>query len=204
MMHKKPTQARAKDTEQRFLDALASCLQKQSFDETTIDAIAEVAELHRGAFLKRFGSKRAALAALYSRYCTKALAEVQRISTDLEKWGIAEAVCLEASVTLERIQMENFGCNRAMHELFIKDLKTDLQTQQIFLATVDLMRLIQKKFLPINSYSDVGAFAATQLLTALNYYQVIKAIPGMPREHATRHALIAGCMFTALQIPPTV
>ena len=202
MTYKIPTQSRAKDTERRFLDALATCLQHKSFDETTIDAIADVAKLHRGAFLKRFGSKRAALAALYARYCSKALDEIQRIASNLEKWGNAEAACLEASMTLARIQTEDFGCNRAMHELFIKDLKTDPQTQQIFLATVDLMRQLQKHFLPANSFSDVGAYAATQLLTSLNYYQVIKALPALPRDHATRHALIAGCMLSALQIPP--
>lgn len=200
MPHHKPVQTRAIDTERRFLDALADCLQSRSFDATTVDAIAETAQLHRGAFLKRFGSKRAALDALYSRYCLKALAEIDRIASNLEALGTAEAACLEASMALERIQIEDFGVNRAMHELFIKDLKTDPQTQRIFLAAVDLMKQIQRRFLPAGSCPDVGAFAATQLLTSLNYYQVIKAMPALPREQATRHGLIAACMLNALKI----
>ena len=60
MTYKKPLQSRAILTEQRFLDALHELLQEKSLGQLTVDDIAEKAQLTRGAFLKRFGTKNAA------------------------------------------------------------------------------------------------------------------------------------------------
>ena len=73
-MYKKPKQTRAVITEQKFLDALSSLLSEKSLNKLTIEEIAERANLHRGAFLKRFGSKRQALFVLFERYCFDASA----------------------------------------------------------------------------------------------------------------------------------
>lgn len=200
MQHPKPKQKRAESTERKFMDAMDLCLRCSSYNQTTVDEIAERAGLHRGAFLKRFGSKKNALLALHHRYC----ADVMSVLNDLKKW-IASAeslalLCAKFSSQLEALQRMHFGSNRAMHEYFLDNLETDAQTQRIFLETVELMRVVQRHWLSDYSYSDVGAFAATQLLVTINYNFVLQAMPALPRDDATRHLLIAECMVTALKI----
>jgi AcrR family transcriptional regulator len=199
MPYAQPQQQRARATEQKFLIALDQCLAFKSFHETTVDDIAEAAGLHRGAFMKRFGSKKEALLVLFSRYCERAHQEIRRIRESQSTWESALLVCKETSVSLEKIQKESFACNRAMHEVFMESLKTDEQTKDIFLATVRLLREVQLRFFPENAESDSGTLAATQLLVSINYNYVLKAMPGLPRDDDQRHTLIAECMVSALR-----
>ena len=199
MLYSKPQQKRALETEEKFLNALDQCLALKSFNETTVDEIAEVAGLHRSAFMKRFGSKKGALLVLHSRYCEKTHLEIRRLRELKNSWSSALSVCKQSSVTLERLQRESFSCNRAMHEVFMESLKTDEQTKEIFLATVSLMREVQQHFFPENSQSETGALAATQLLVTINYNYVLKAMPALPRDADQRHSLIAECMVSALK-----
>lgn len=74
-----PKQARSTTTEKKFLEAFARLLETQSFNKTTVDQIALAAGLHRSAFLKRFGSKKGALIALWEEYCKLAQDEAQRL-----------------------------------------------------------------------------------------------------------------------------
>lgn len=57
-MYSPPRQSRAVQTEQRFLQAFEELLLEKSFNRTTIQEIAERASLDKGAFLKRFGTKK--------------------------------------------------------------------------------------------------------------------------------------------------
>ena len=200
MDYAKPTQARAIETERRFLQAFRELLQEKAFAQTTVDEIAMRAGLHRGAFLKRFGSKKNALLTLYSQYCEKALDVVAKIHAELPQIDSVHAVCEWMSRELERIQTEDFSANRAMHEIFLEELQTDAGTKRIFLAGVDLMRAVQKRYLSDHPCTDTGAFAATQMLVTLSYNQVIKATPAMPTNPQVRHRLIADCLVRALII----
>lgn len=199
-MRKSPQQARAVVTENKFLDAFSRLLETQSFQKTTVDQIALSAGLHRGAFLKRFGSKKGALLALWERYCQLALDESRRLSAMIDSAHSAVWVCEEMSQTVERIQTQYFSSNRAMHELFLESLKTDVQTREIFMSAVEIMRGVQKRFLPAGTYSDTGAFAASQLCTSINYNYVLKAMPALPRNPQNRHRLIAESMCLALKL----
>lgn len=199
MLYSKPQQKRAIETEEKFLSALDQCLVLKSFNETTVDEIAEIAGLTRSAFMKRFGSKKGALLVLHSRYCERTNFEIRRFHELKGSWSSALLVCKESSIILERLQRESFACNRAMHEVFMESLKTDEQTKEIFLAAVNLMREVQQHFFPENSQSDTGALAATQLLVTINYNYVLKAMPALPREADQRHSLIAECMVSALR-----
>lgn len=199
MSYTKPTQQRAIETENRFLNALNECLTERSFEETSIDEVANRAGLHRGAFLKRFGSKRQALLVLFARYCDRASAVIQEIQTNLHRHPTIEAVCYDMSIQLEKIQRADFGANRAMHEDFLNKLETNALTKRIFSETVDLMRHVQKRFLADKPFTDKGAFAATQLLVTINYNYVLRAMPGLPMDDTLRHHLISQCMCSALE-----
>ena len=198
MSYVKPKQQRALETEQKFLDALDECLKSKSYSETSINDIADVAGLHRGAFINRFGSKQEALFQLYSRYADRASAVLQAIESRLDAFSSLNEVCVHMSHELERIQLLDFSANRAMNEFFLSELKTDPQTIRIFKETVALMKQVQHKFLPLGSFTDTGAYAGAQILVTSNYFYVLNAMPALPRDREVRHGLIGQWISQAL------
>jgi len=198
MGYKKPTQARAIATEQRFLNALDECLREKSFDATSIIDIAERAGLHRSAFLNRFGDKQQALLVLFERYCDLVFDVVETLRSNIDAYKTLDALCREMSSQLEQIQMAHFGANRAMQEYFYQKLETHDLVKRIFLDTVGLMKSAQHKFLDESQRTDERAFAATQLLVTLNFTYVMRGMPGLPKGSEDRHALISKCMCAAL------
>ena len=199
-MYQKPQQLRAQVTEQRFLDTLNELLNEKSLGQLTIDEIAQHAKLTRGAFIKRFGSKKQALLILYERYCDKVLLTMHQIACDLPKFAQAKDVCYEMSKQAERLQVKDFAANRAMHEFFQEELTVDPRTKAIFLRCVDLMREIQKKFMQGTTASDAGAFAASQLMFTITLNFVLKAMSGLPSEPELRHKLVSEIAVTALKV----
>lgn len=197
-MYKKPTQPRAIETQQRFLNALEECLREKSFEATSIVEIAQRAGLHRSAFLNRFGDKQQALIVLFERYCDLVFDVVETLRSNLETYKTLDALCYEMSSQLERIQMAHFGANRAMQEYFYQKLETHDLVKSIFLETVGLMKSAQHKFLDESTITDQGAFAATQLLVTINFHYVMRGMPGLPKTGEERHALISKCMCAAL------
>jgi AcrR family transcriptional regulator len=198
MEYKKPKQARAIATEQRFLNALNECLREKSFDATSIVDIAERAGLHRSAFLNRFGDKQQALLVLFERYCDLVFDVVETLRSNIDVYQTLDALCREMSSQLEQIQMAHFGANRAMQEYFYQRLETHDMVKRIFLETVGLMKFAQHRFLDEPQRTDQGAFAATQLLVTLNFNYVMRGMPGLPKSSDDRHALISKCMCAAL------
>lgn len=193
-----PQQARAKITEQKFLDALQELLKDKAFQLLTIDEVAHKAKLTRSAFLKRFGSKNQALMVLYERYCSKVSAAMTEISQSLHNCGDANEACYQISKRAEALQLGDFAANRAMHELFMQELSIAPQTKALYLQCCGLMQEIQKRFLPAGTGTPTGAFAAAQLILTINYNHVLKAMPGLPRDPETRHRMIAKLVSTSL------
>jgi AcrR family transcriptional regulator len=121
-MYTRPLQARAIETERRFLDALNMLLEKKCLSQLSIDAIAKTEGLDRGAFLKRFGSKKQALFILWERYRERAFSTAEMIKAELPTFTNAMKACVYISKHIERIQTTDFSVNRAMHEDFLKKL----------------------------------------------------------------------------------
>lgn len=197
--YSKPTQARAQTTEQKFLDALDFLLTYKSLSQLTIDEIAAHSGLTRSAFLKRFGSKNQALIILYERYCEKVYAASAKIADELADYANDIDACYRISQQAELLQRADFSANRAMHELYMENLTVAQQTKEIFLNCVNLMRKVQKVHLPPHQGTDQGAYAAAQLLFTINYNHVLKSMPGLPRDHETRHRMIAQLVAVALR-----
>ena len=198
MHSRRGKQTRAIETERKFLEALEACLRTKSFQQTTIDHISEAAGLHRAAFLKRFGTKKNALFLLYETYCSKTLAALERIRAELDHCTDAEAVFTDMSSTLHSLLLDHLASNRAMHEHFMENLETDAQTKRIFKATVELVHDVQRQLLGRNPSAIADAFAATQLLTTINYNYALKAMPALYADDNKRHRLIARAMLVAL------
>lgn len=198
-MYRAPRQSRAQQTEQAFLSAFRRLLAERGFANTSIDDIATLSGQTRSAFLSRFGSKRAALLLLFDEYCADVSDLMRRIEEQVPTLPDARACVHLMSSSFEPRLTEHFACNRAMHELYLEDMKVDERTQRIFLVLVDLMRLVQKFHLSGERYTDNGAFSAAQILVTTNYNYVLKAMPGLARDAEMRHEMITRMVVEALK-----
>ena len=61
-----------------------------------------------------------------------------------------------------------------------------------------MMRSVQSAY-SLNSSSDVGAYAAAQLLVSIDFHYVMKAMPALPADPEVRHQLIADLLVVAIQ-----
>lgn len=160
--YKKPIQDRAKNTENQFLDALNILLVEQSFEETTVYQIAELAGATKSSFLKRFGSKDGALICLFKRYALEASGLMQRVlnqrATSSTEKSLSELLFF-ASAEFEALLREHFSANRAMNEYVKKNLRSHSITQSIFLECVQMMSSLQRTYCS-NSGTEMGAKAA--------------------------------------------
>ncbi|MGV0960246.1 MAG: TetR/AcrR family transcriptional regulator [Limnohabitans sp.] len=198
-MYKKPLQARSIASEERFLDVLDLLLKEKSFGQLTIDEIAEHAFLTRGAFLKRFGSKKQALFVLWARYCERSIALKNRLIDNLGNYASALDACTDISKEIEAIQIIDFSANRAMHEDFHETLQVNAVTKRIFLEGVDLVHRVRQRFMHAGANRDGRDYAAAQLFISLNFNYVLNAMPGLPADPDQRHRLIGRLVVEAMK-----
>ena len=179
------------------MSALDTLLVQTSFKNLSIDEIAREAGISKGAFLRRFGSKRQALYVLYERYCEKTTVVMDRIVSELPRKEQVMDSLLDMSQSLERLIKEGYSSNRAMREDFQENLEIHPSTRRIFLECVEMMRKTQQRF--FGGATDTGAFAAAQILITNTFEYVFNAMPGLPREYEQRHKLMADILIVALQ-----
>lgn len=180
---------------------------ERSFAGLSVEDIAARAQLTRSAFLKRFGSKQQALLLLFQRYCDDCSAALVDLAAQLPA-GVAaadapqalERFCVSVSQRLEALLHRHFPANRAMHELFMEELRVAEPTKLVFLQTADLMRRVQHAYLGAAQPSDAGAFAAAQLLVTVNYNHALHAMPAFPADAGTRHRLIGALLAHTLRL----
>lgn len=200
MTYVPPKQMRALETQERFLNAMEQLLQTQSYSATTIDEIASLAGLGRGAFLSRFGSKRGALEVLWARY---AEACIQRADYLLKR-GIKQQSNLLMAMSrvikdAEYMQAMHIGANRAMAEVFQETLKSHPLTIEVFLKISEVMRACQAQFLRNDMCTEDGANYAAQLVVTLSFQYNMRGMPAMPRDATRRHDLIGKMLAVAIE-----
>jgi AcrR family transcriptional regulator len=196
-MYAEPKQSRSKATEDAFLTALDKLLVQTSFKNLSIEDIANEAGISKGAFLRRFGSKRQALYVLFERYCVQATALMNRIVKDLPQTEELTDSLLDMSQSLEMLITDHYASNRAMREDFQENLDVHPSTRRIFLQCVEMMRQTQKRFL--GNTCEIGAYAAAQLLVSVTFDYAFNAMPGLPREYESRHRLVVNILTVALE-----
>jgi AcrR family transcriptional regulator len=189
-LYSKPLQHRAIATEQRLLDSLDLLLREKSLSRLSIDEIADHAHLSRGAFLKRFGTKKQALMTLWERYGERSLVVKKRLMDNLVLHSNALDACCMVSTAIEDLQRGDFSANRAMFDDFEEELQIHSITKMVFMECVDLVFNIRKKYIDSTTQRNSCDFAAAQLLITLNYNYVMKAMPGFPADPDARHRLI--------------
>ena len=199
MAYRIPIQARALETQDKFLAALDEFLRVRGFAGTSIDDIAACARLNRSAFLSRFGSKEAAAIVLFKRYCEQASEAMSNFSARLGSYQSAHIALCDASIEYEDLLRAHLGANRAMHEHFVANLEVHQMTKEIFRQSVEMMSRVQEHFLQSEEYNTVGARAAAQFLVTINYNYVLKAMPALPSDPTVRHTLIADILLVSLK-----
>ncbi|HCY99383.1 MAG: hypothetical protein A3D16_20020 [Rhodobacterales bacterium RIFCSPHIGHO2_02_FULL_62_130] len=197
-----PKQDRSRLTTDAYLDALEACLNVTGMTRTTIEQVATRAGLGRGAFIRRFGSKRQAVLVLYDRYAGVCVEELEAQLKKAATCTAPETFLAELYAATECMHGIHFGLNMAMLQDFADELATADGTKRVFRAFVSVMAALQSRFLPSAAISPEGRYAASQLIvtTSLNY--VLRAMPGMPRDADRRHALMGRIAWLALsQLP---
>lgn len=174
-------------------------LRVNGFANTSIDEVAERAGLTRAAFLRRFGTKEQALILLFSKYCDQVSGLMRSFHDQLPEYPNLHFALREMSQQFEAVLQMHMSSNRAMNEQFQQKLEVHDLTKQIFKECVDLMKAVQARFLMAGSYTDAGAWYATQLLVAIDYNYLLRSMPALPEDHATRHNLIADLLELALK-----
>lgn len=168
---------------------------------TTIEQVAERAQLGRAAFLRRFGSKRQAVLLLYDRYADQCVTELDSLRSVIGSFASAEAFLTNLYAATEQMQLAHFGLNLAMHQDFADELETAAGTKRVFYAFLAIMEQLQDRFLPPEAKSAEGRFAASQLIITLSLNYILRAMPGLPRETDRRHALMGQIAWLALRQP---
>lgn len=83
MTYSKPIQVRAERTTEAFLKALNKQLLLKGYAKTTIDDVVSQCGFTRAAFIKRFGSKEAAVLVLFEAYCDEASEVMAKMQASL-------------------------------------------------------------------------------------------------------------------------
>ena len=194
-MYTPPKQIRAKQTEEKILGALSQLLTERSFHDVTVRQICEASAISNGAFMTRFGSKRAALAQLFQLLCDDVFQTLSALASHEPRNKAQLQKFLEqASEAYEALVWQHWGANRAMHEIFLKEGVIDDKTKNIFRETVDLFHPVFCRALG-NQWSIAQTFSAAQLLVTINYNFALDAMPGLPKASSQRHRMISGLLL---------
>jgi AcrR family transcriptional regulator len=195
-MYKTPKQSRAKTTETNMLDALSRLLRERSLHDVTVHQICEASGASNGAFMTRFGSKRAALGKLFQRFCDDVLQTLSAVSSEnLSNHEQLQQFLEQLSTAYEALVCEHWGANRAMHEVFLKEGIIDDQTKNIFRETVTHLHPIICNVLGAN-WTTAHTFSSVQLLVTINYNFALGAMPGLPADAPRRHRMISGLLLS--------
>lgn len=76
-----PKQARSKQTQQKLLDALHSCLEEKFFEHISIQELAQKANVSVGSYYRRFKNKESLLPMLYENFSRELIAWIDELET---------------------------------------------------------------------------------------------------------------------------
>lgn len=200
MLYRPPVQERAMKSERRFIESSKKLFAKFGVAATSIDDIASDAGLHRGAFLKRFGSKDGAKHLIVEDYCKVAVNAIAAFRCELQvgAYKNIEAAMFAISNRLEAVHREQFAASRAMFEDYACGLELHIKTRDIFRALTVLVEDTDRYFNANDERGKRRYYACAQLMVFLNLEYVLSAKPAMPKDEVARHRLIASAALIAL------
>lgn len=124
-----PTQARSKKALERFLNVAAEQLANNSFEETGIAQLAQLAESSVGTFYRLLGDKDVLLYAVHSRFVEQAQSAVDALTAELSDSKLPLSEQIEGFILAV---IQQFEGNEGLLRALIRRSSADLQFRQRF------------------------------------------------------------------------
>lgn len=181
-----PTQARSKKALERFLNVAAELLTNNSFEETGISQIAQLAESSVGTFYRLLGDKDVLLYAVHERFVEQNRIAIDSLVEDLSR----EAAPLDAEVeAFIRGVIRLFDGSEGLLRALIRRSSMDPQFRQRFhqlnahIGQAFARIVLHHRALLRHPQPEQAAdLCAHMLLAGMNYFTMVGSIGATPRE----------------------
>ena len=181
-----PTQARSKKALERFLNVAAELLANDSFEETGISQIAQLAESSVGTFYRLLADKDVLLYAVHERFVEQGKAAIDVLTDEISRSEAPLDAQIEAFI--QRVIALFVGSEGLLRAL-VRRSSADIQFRQRFhqlnayigqaFCRIVLARLNQLGHPHPEQAADLSAHV---LIAGMNYFTMIGAMGTTPRE----------------------
>ncbi len=200
----KPTQVRSKQALERFLNVAAAQLANNTFEETGIAQLAQLAESSVGTFYRLLGDKDVLLYAVHSRFVEQAQNAVDALSNELKLSELTLSGQVEYFILAVIRQFEgNEGLLRAL----IRRSSADLQFRQRFhhinayiSQAFSQVVLAHAEQLQHPNPAQAADLAAQILIASMNYFTLVGTFGSTPPKVIPHELTCVICSY--LQVSP--
>lgn len=181
-----PTQARSKKALERFLNVAAELLANDSFEDTGISQIAQLAESSVGTFYRLLGDKDVLLYAVHERFIEQSSSTIDSLG---EQLGDSEEP-LQTRITafISGVVLQFEGSEGLLRAL-IRRSSADLRFRQRFHQlnahigqTFCRIALANQSELGHPNPTQAADLCAHMLLAGMNYFTMVGTLGNTPRE----------------------
>ncbi len=179
-----PNQARSQQALERFLNVAAEQLANNTFEETGIAQLAQLAESSVGTFYRLLGDKDLLLYAVHTRLVERAQSSVEQLTEQLLQSDLPLQTQLERFI--EGLQ-ELFAGNEGLLRALVRRSSTDVQFRKRFHLLNDyisqmLSRLVLSHPTKLQHPRPEQAanLAAHMLLASMNYLTMVGTLGNTP------------------------
>lgn len=199
-----PTQVRSKQALERFLNVAAVQLANNTFEETGIAQLAQLAESSVGTFYRLLGDKDVLLYAVHSRFVEQAQNAVDALSNELKLSELTLSGQIEHFILAVIRQFEgNEGLLRAL----IRRSSADLQFRQRFhhinayiSQAFSQVVLAHAEQLQHPHPAQAADLAAQILIASMNYFTLVGSFGSTPPKVIPLELTCVICSY--LQVSP--
>ena len=185
-------QDRAFVTRNALRNAFVESLKRRGYLDTSIAAVADIANSSVGAFQNHFGTKKGALFNFWKEYCIESHKKLDAIKGKFLRISSfeTEEFLFYISNAVAELQESNVGLNQAMNVHFLKD-------RNIHQKTIEIMEnMVGVIFEVVSAKTDVkvspeAARLATQIIITLNLNYTLGGARLLPAKAEARHKGIA-------------
>lgn len=198
-----PTQTRSKQALERLLNVAAIQLANNTFEETGIAQLAQLAESSVGTFYRLVGDKDALLYAVHSRFVEQTQNTVDTLSDKLKNNQLTLSEKVEHFI---RTVIQQFEGNEGLLRALIRRSSADIQfrqrfhhinayTSQVFSQIV----LTHADELQHPHPAQAADLAAHILIASMNYFTLVGSFGSTPPKVIPRELTRVICCY--LQVP---
>jgi AcrR family transcriptional regulator len=198
-----PTQVRSKQALERFLNVAATQLTNNTFEETGIAQLAQLAESSVGTFYRLLGDKDALLYAVHSRFVEHAQNAVDALSNELKLSQLPLSGKIENFVIAV---IQQFQGNEGLLRALIRRSSADIQFRQRFhhINTYISQAFSQLALDHANELLDpqpaqAADLAAHILIASMNYFTLVGSFGSTPPKVIPSELTRVICSY--LQVP---